>query len=122
MFLMHSVLVNFISRLVVAKKSIWLTNRISPLILMLLLALIISQGAVIYSVTPVYVLVQMVLPFSPVMVVPYIFSSLVASSKVTGQFMIRLDLNNFLKSFWDRCPTFSYIPLDNLALFSWCLM
>ena len=66
-------MVNFILRLVVAKKGIRLTNSISPLMFMFLLAWIISRGAVIYSVAPRSVLVHMVLPFSAAMVVPYIF-------------------------------------------------
>ena len=70
---MHLMVLNFILRLLVAKKGIWLTNIISPLMLMFLLDLIISWGGVIYSVTTGSVLVHMVLPFSAAMVVPYIF-------------------------------------------------
>ena len=73
-------MVNFILRLLVAKKGIRLTNSMSPLMFMFLMAWIISRGAVIYSVATRSVLVHMVLPFSAAMVVPYIFSDLVAYS------------------------------------------
>ena len=42
----------------------------------------------------------MVLTFSEEMLGPYIFSDLMASSTVTGNFMINLDLINLLKYFW----------------------
>ena len=92
--------VNFILRVKAAKKGTLLKNSISSLMVMFLLDLIISLGTVKNSVTTGPELGWMVLTFSEEMLGPYIFSDLMASSTVTGNFMINLDLINLLKYFW----------------------
>ena len=97
---MHLIVVNFRLRVKAAKKGTLLKNSISSLLVIFLLALIISLRTVKKSVTTGPELGWMVLTFSEEMLGPYIFSDLMASSTVTGNFMINLDLINLLKYFW----------------------
>ena len=68
--MVHLMMVNFRSGLMVVKKGILLISRISTLMLIFLLDLTITVGNDIYSVTTVSGLVQMVSPLSMVMLGP----------------------------------------------------
>ena len=65
---------NFILGMMVIKKGALLTNKMSPLMVMILLDLIISLGIVIYYVSTGYGLLQMVFNFNAEILGLYILS------------------------------------------------
>ena len=111
-------LVNFRLRMMVTKKVVLLTNKISPLMVTFLFEFIIYFATIIYSVTTCSGLLWVVFPFNAEMLGPYIVLDIMASSIVTGNFLIGLDLIKFLNNFWEGCPYLAYISLDNLELLS----